>query len=169
MLGVARAGARYLVRFGTGIGQTALVPGSALPTTDTRPTAPLECANDAEDGCASWSSGHAHPSRTPSRDTVTPCVFVPRPAVAGRSARVGTGATPPLDAPVVALARVCIHTHGPGEVAPDHGSLREGRRTEARGNGEHHESRHCGAVQHAPTALGFDQVAGTTSRSLSEV
>ena len=85
------------------------------------------CANDMEGQCAPWSSGDAHPSHAANRDSVTTCVLAPRPDVAGRDTRTETGATPPPDAPVVAWP-VCVYApHGPGEVAPVHGSLREGR------------------------------------------
>ena len=81
--------------------------------TGRRVTPLLKCANDAGGQCAPGSSGDAHPSTAVSLDTAKTYVLAPRLAVAGRDARTVTGATPPLDAPVVAWARVCLRTPRP--------------------------------------------------------
>ena len=78
-----------------------------------RAVPPLDCANDVGGQCAPRPSGDAHLRYGGSRCTAASCGSPPRPAVAGRAERTGTGATPPSDAPVVAWARVCLRTPRP--------------------------------------------------------
>ena len=79
----------------------------------TRVMPPLDCANDVEGQCAPRPSGDAHTCHGGSPYAAASCGSPPRPVVAGRAERTGTGATPPLDAPVVACARVCLRTPRP--------------------------------------------------------
>ena len=78
-----------------------------------RVTPLLECENDIGGGFTFSDACDAH-----GHDRATACAgtsyrSATRPAVAGRATRPGTGATPPLDAPVVARAGVCFHTPRP--------------------------------------------------------
>ena len=94
---------------------------------------PLECEKDMG-GRFTFSDArdsHGH-------DRATTCTGMSyrsatRPAVAGRDARPGTS-DPPLWTPQLWRGPVCVFTrHGPGKVAPVHGSLREGRQTDEGG------------------------------------
>ena len=78
--------------------------------TGARLTAALECANDAGGRCALWPSGDAHACYGVSHDTTTSCAFAAGSVSAARAALTGTGATPPVDALVMAWG---------GGVAPD--------------------------------------------------
>ena len=113
MLGVVRAGANYSVCFGPGNGLTICTSGSVLPMSGPRVMPLLGCENDiggrftAETGCDSQGGASVSDCAEVS------CVSASRSAGAGRDAPTVTGATPPLDAPVVAWVRVCFHTPRP--------------------------------------------------------
>ena len=81
--------------------------------TDARLEAALDCANDAEGGCALRPPGDAHACNGASPYAATSCGFASRPAKAGRDARPVMGATPPADALVVAWGHACFHTPVP--------------------------------------------------------
>ena len=127
------------------------------------------CENDIEDRFTAEPGGDSQSDGHVSDCAATSCGYATRPATAKRDARSGTGATPPVDAPVVAWVRACFHTPWPGR-GRSHPWIPAGRQADrCPMHREQHESLHCGAVQYALTALGFEQAAGTTSRCLPEV
>ena len=103
-----------------------------------RLTPALDCANDAEGQCAPWPSGNAHSCHGVSLYTAVSCGSKPRPAVVGRDARPGSGATPQSEGLVRARGRVRLRTPVPAPSGRSQPSIPAGRRFERRFEAANH-------------------------------